>query len=79
MLYNFVKCYRVLIINNQKITKVMNLRFKMGKFVIQGEVAIITYKLEKNVTFKGNHDLHIFFFRRSIKMSRTFLQNEFKQ
>ena len=50
----------------------------MGRFVIQRGVVFITYKLEKYVTFKGDHDLQIFLFRRSIKMSRKILQNEFK-
>jgi hypothetical protein len=50
----------------------------MERFVIQRGVVFITYKLERNVTFKGDHDLHIFFFRRSIKLSRKILQNDFK-
>jgi len=30
----------------------------MGRFVIQRGVIFTTYKLEKYVTFKGDHDLH---------------------
>lgn len=58
-------------------TKLMNLRFTMGQFVIQREVVIITYKLETNVAFKGDHDLHILFHTQYKNVQKN-SQNEFK-